>query len=106
MGVSKSKIERIMLTSVNQMPQALDDVNVCTFLSLMVKLNINNTRCLESIMPFCYKVSNVQRAIGMTPLTWPNNFISVLSPYINGEWDSKHTGCASFCSSRGAACAH
>lgn len=63
MGLGKSAVERILLTSVNQMPHAMDEVNVCTYLSLMVKLDVQNTQCLESIIPFCYRISDLPRAI-------------------------------------------
>lgn len=63
MGLERTQLERILLTSANQMPQALDDVNISTFLSIMVKLNIQSTQCLERIVPFCYKIADLPRAI-------------------------------------------
>ncbi|GBE60084.1 cysteine desulfurase [Babesia ovata] len=73
LGMDRAKLERILLTCATQMGQALDDVNLTTCLSLMVRLQISNPQCLESLVPYCYRISDLERAIacchliGMVP---------------------------------------
>ncbi|ORM39873.1 Cysteine desulfurase SufS [Babesia sp. Xinjiang] len=63
MGTDRCKIERILLTCATQMGHAMDDVNVCTYLNVMVKLRISNAHCLERIVPYCYNIKDMKRAI-------------------------------------------
>ncbi|CDR94768.1 cysteine desulfurase, putative [Babesia bigemina] len=73
LGMDRAKLERILITCATQMGQALDDVNLSTCLSLMVRLQISNPQCLESLVPYCYRISDLERAIacchliGMVP---------------------------------------
>ncbi|EKX74336.1 conserved hypothetical protein [Theileria equi strain WA] len=45
------------------MPQAIDDVNVTTILSILLKLGIENNVIITSIIPFCYKISDYNRLL-------------------------------------------
>eukprot|EP00371_Babesia_bovis_P000851 XP_001609498.1 hypothetical protein [Babesia bovis T2Bo] len=63
LGIERNKIERILLHCAGTMGHAMDEANISIYLSLLAKLRIGSQQCLEALIPHCYKVKDIQRAI-------------------------------------------
>ncbi|GFE55640.1 cysteine desulfurase [Babesia ovis] len=63
MGLERSKVETILVTCATHMGHAMDGANVSTYLSLMAKLRIGDIQCLQQVIPYCYKIQDLPRAI-------------------------------------------
>lgn len=60
----KEELRFLLNYTVNNMPQALDDVNLLTILIIMSKLDIRDQLLFNSILPHLYKISDFNKIIG------------------------------------------